>query len=810
MSGQAGRLPDEKKYREQIVRELAQIRALLASKDRLCRQQAQELADAKSMLDALRAYEEKYRMVIAHMKDTFFFQDKALRYIWVLNPADPLAEQEVVGRTDADLLPPDEAERLTQIKRAVMHSGQGTSMELQLSPGGIKRWFEAVYEPYRDDEGRIKGIASQSRDITKRKQAQAALLESEERYRSLFHNNHAVMLLIELPGGKIAEANPAACAYYGYSPDTITKLNIADINILPAEQVRTEMQRARSEQRRHFNFKHRLADGAIREVEVFSGPISVRGRKMLFSIVHDITEAKQAEAALRISEEAFRTMANAMPQLVWTANPDGRVDYYNDRYKEYPGIERMPDGTFRWGPVLHEHDHAQTVEAWHRAVQTGAIYQIEHRVKRPDGTFRWHLSRAAPVRDKGGAILKWFGTATDIHDLKKAENALKQLNENLEQRVSERTELAEARARQLQALAVELIEAEERERRRIAVLLHDDLQQLLASARMQLQAASANRSAEALLTVEGVLEEAIRKSRSLSHELSPAVLHHSGLLAGLKWLVGQVEEQFGLRVSMRADAFPQFNNAPLEVFIFRAVQELLFNLVKHAGVKSGRVDLCGTNGVLEISVSDQGKGFDLSRLDPSNGKIGIGLMTIRERASHIGGSLTVESAPGHGSRFTLTVPIASDFGTKHQVVPEPDGLPSKGATAAMTAQGGGIRVLFVDDHKVMRKGLIQLIANQADIQVAGEAADGREAIEKARQLLPDVLVMDVSMPLMDGIEATRRIKAEMPHIRIIGLSMFEDEHVSVAMRMAGAEAFISKTASTTELLKAICGPRTNA
>jgi DNA-binding NarL/FixJ family response regulator len=132
-----------------------------------------------------------------------------------------------------------------------------------------------------------------------------------------------------------------------------------------------------------------------------------------------------------------------------------------------------------------------------------------------------------------------------------------------------------------------------------------------------------------------------------------------------------------------------------------------------------------------------------------------------------------------------------------------------------TAEGGhrshwlraaaAIRIVFVDDHKIMRKGLIQLISNQAEIQVVGEAADGREAIEKARQLKPNVMVMDVSMPLMDGIEATRHIKAEMPHIRIIGLSMFEDEAVTAAMRRAGADTFISKTASTATLLQAIFG-----
>ena len=114
-------------------------------------------------------------------------------------------------------------------------------------------------------------------------------------------------------------------------------------------------------------------------------------------------------------------------------------------------------------------------------------------------------------------------------------------------------------------------------------------------------------------------------------------------------------------------------------------------------------------------------------------------------------------------------------------------------------------MLFVDDHHVMRKGLIRLMNGQPVIQVVGEAANGQEAIEKVRQLRPDVVVMDVSMPVMDGIEATRRIKAEMPHVRVIGLSMHDDEKVARSMGEAGAEAFLSKTVSLAELLKAIYG-----
>jgi len=106
---------------------------------------------------------------------------------------------------------------------------------------------------------------------------------------------------------------------------------------------------------------------------------------------------------------------------------------------------------------------------------------------------------------------------------------------------------------------------------------------------------------------------------------------------------------------------------------------------------------------------------------------------------------------------------------------------------------------------VMRQGLIRLIEGQPDIEVVGEAANGRQAIDRARQLHPDVVVMDISMPVMDGVEATRLMKSEFPDIRVIGLSMFEDEHIARTMHEAGAEAFVSKTASSAELLKAIYG-----
>jgi PAS domain S-box-containing protein len=390
----------------------------------------------------------------------------------------------------------------------------------------------------------------------------------------------------------------------------------------------------------------------------------------------------------------------------------------------------------------------------------------------------------------------------------RAEEALRQLNTALERQVAERTALAEARSRQLHALAVQLTEAEERERRRVADLLHDDLQQILASARLQLQAAQAGLPPAPLLSgVEKLLEESIGKSRRLSHELSPAILHHAGLAASLEWLARQMKESHGLEVELEAGGIEERVEKPFKTFLFRSVQELLFNVVKHSQARKARVRLSCSGGQLAVTVSDSGQGFDARILDPAAGQaIGSGLLSIRERLLAIGGSLEVESAPGAGSRLTLTFPPAPPgagaSGKPRSPRRRPPSLP---LPPKQPATGFLHRVLFVDDHRVMRQGLISMLSGQPDIQVVGEAANGREAIERARDLKPDVIVMDVSMPEMDGVEAARRIKAEMPQVRIIGLSMLEGEGIAAEMRRAGVETFVSKTDSSGSLLKAIYG-----
>jgi PAS domain S-box-containing protein len=139
-----------------------------------------------------------------------------------------------------------------------------------------------------------------------------------------------------------------------------------------------------------------------------------------------VTHAERVADALRESESRFRQVADAMPQLVWTAGPDGKVDYYNARTSEFAGFERRPDGSWSWEVVLHPDDRAATMAAWTQAVASGSAYEIAHRVLGADGRYRWYLSRATSARDPAGRILKWYGTATDIDAQKHAEAALKE------------------------------------------------------------------------------------------------------------------------------------------------------------------------------------------------------------------------------------------------------------------------------------------------------------------------------------------------------------------------------------------------
>jgi DNA-binding NarL/FixJ family response regulator/signal transduction histidine kinase len=375
---------------------------------------------------------------------------------------------------------------------------------------------------------------------------------------------------------------------------------------------------------------------------------------------------------------------------------------------------------------------------------------------------------------------------------------------------------AEERAEQLRALALQLTQAEQVERRRLAKVLHDHLQQLLVCAKFSLsllsRKARAKDDEQTMQQLSETIDEAIGAARSLTAELSPPLLHEKGLVAGLEWLSRQMMKKHGLKVEVQADGNAEPATEQMRLFLFESVRELLFNIVKHAKVASARVQLNRLgSGQIRITVADEGAGFEPQRL---SGRVGLaggfGLFSIRERLGYLGGSMEVDSAPGRGSRFTLVAPIRVPEGAPHRTEPRLVAAASA-RRAARTAPGSGlptisgrkIRVLLADDHAVVRQGLAALLREEPDIEVAGQAGDGDRTVLLARQLRPDVVLMDVTMPGLSGIEATRLITAEMPEVRVIALSLHDDADMAASMRQAGARVYLSKAGPAEDLIAAI-------
>ncbi|HVS11791.1 MAG TPA: response regulator [Planctomycetota bacterium] len=397
----------------------------------------------------------------------------------------------------------------------------------------------------------------------------------------------------------------------------------------------------------------------------------------------------------------------------------------------------------------------------------------------------------------------------ELTERKRAEQALMRNEERLRllnERLAERTREAEQRALRLRELAWQLAHAEERERRRIAGLLHDHLQQLLFAARLKLarlQGITDGEQRERLLAqATELIEASVLASRSLTCELSPTILHESGLGAALQWLARQMKEQHGLEVDVRAGPDGPALEAEVRLVLFRSVRELLFNVIKHAGVERAELVLDHHSERVRIEVRDHGKGFDPSgfagrRQDCS------GLAGVRDRMQAIDGRLEITSAPGRGSSAVLVAPYARTAPAE----PPPRSTRPHGQPRAIPGErgrrDGKLRVLLADDQDIVREGLASLLSAEPDIEVVAEAGNGAEALELARERDVDVVVMDVGMPILSGVEATRRIRAELPGVRVIGLSMNDEQSMAQTMLDAGASAYLSKSAPADALVSAV-------
>jgi PAS domain S-box-containing protein len=312
-------------------------------------------------------------------------------------------------------------------------------VEIQRFGSSERRMILNNAAPVRDGHGKIIAGVVAATDITEQRQAEQAIRENDATIRALLETASQAIIGVD-PGGTIRIVNKMAEQAFGCSRDELLGHPLE--NLLPqhlrslhvdyrANYTAAPRQRRMGE---HQMLVAQRKDGSKFPVEISLSFVETRDGVLSVAFITDTTEREQAAQALRDSEARFRQLADSMPQMVWTARPDGFVDYYNERWYEFTGFDRSTKGDASWSPLIHPDDLPVVRNVWPAALQNGHMYELEYRYwDRLETRWRWFIGRALPVRDSSGEIVRWFGTSTDIDIQKRVEDDLRRANQDLEQ-----------------------------------------------------------------------------------------------------------------------------------------------------------------------------------------------------------------------------------------------------------------------------------------------------------------------------------------------------------------------------------------
>lgn len=513
--------------------------------------------------------------------------------------------------------------------------------------------------------GEFEGVESIVHDITERKHAERAVRQSERQFRSTFENAAVGIAHVALDG-EILQTNGRFREIAGYSaPElrgkTCEALTLAGDWLAEKEQLGLLLGGTVA----HYSIEKRYVrrDGSPIWVNLTrSLQRDEAGRPEYFIvIVEDMSQRKYAEEALAASEQRYRRLFEASLAGVYLTKLDGTIIDFNEAMRRMLGYDSRAE-VFQHRSTDFYADPEFRRHLIYLLQRDGIVPAEEAVLQRKDGSVLHALGHAVLLVNEQTGEPYIQGVAIDITERKQAEETLRELTRTLESKVAERTAQLQHRAQQLEKMTLELSETEDRERRRLAEILHDDLQQILAGARFHVglmrNQARGDGSLQAIAAqTESMLKDAIAKSRSLSHELSPAVMHHADFAETLRWLAQEIQTKHGLAVHVYADGEARSGSEAVRAFLYRAAQELLFNIVKHARVKEATLRVRPYHGCLCLSVCDRGRGFDPRELEETGG---FGLLSIRERAEMLKGRMKIKSAKGRGSTFFVAVPAGPE------------------------------------------------------------------------------------------------------------------------------------------------------
>ncbi len=631
-------------------------------------------------------------------------------------------------------------------------------------------------------------------------------MESGDKYRLIVESANDYAIFTIDTRNRITSWNKGAKKLLGYSKNEIFRKSGRKLftpsdrrHKAPEHEISTALRCGRSEDERW----HLRKNGTVFWGSGIMMPLRNSDGKLIgfLKILRDMTIHKLAESA----QQRFRLLVqNIRDYAILLLDKEGKITEWNE------GAERLKGYTqndvigrhFRLFYTQEDQRNKCPEHELRRASREGRS-EVEGWRVRKDGSRFWTNEIITPIREGNGNIVGFAKISRDLTERREAEDALRMMNESLERRVQERTAEMEDYQTRLRAMALQLSKTQEEERQRIAANLHDNLAQLLALSEMRLSGLKKriddSQLTKSLSDVEKYIDQAIKYTRSLMIDLSPPVLQKRELLPAIQWLAHEMETH-GLKTTIRDDGKPKPVSDEAFTILFQGVRELLFNVIKHADCNRATLSLKRNGPCVYVHVRDTGRGFD-PHSSRQNDRA-FGLFTLRERLRLIGGRIEIDSKPRAGTHVMICASL-DERPQKGRIITSTELLDAQRDGEPSHAEKDPIRVLIVDDHKMMRDGLRKVLEEEPGIHIVAEAVDGSMAVSATTKYKPDVVLMDVNMPKVDGIEASRRITRLKNPPAVIGLSIHEDKQTEQSIRRAGACDYLSKRETADKLYSTI-------
>jgi len=711
-------------------------------------------------------------------------------------------ETDVVGRSVFDLVVPEHRAAFTRMHQEVIQ-GRKRTLEFQVQGfKGVRRWLETYAVPFRNPLTKEVEHLAISHDITERKEAEDVIRKGERKFRAIYEQAPTGIAILDSLSGQFTQINKKYCDIVGYSQEEMLHRTFRDIT--HPDDLQADLDRMRhllAEEVSSFQMEKRYIrkNGEVIWVHLTCVPLWLEPTdpRLHIAMVEDITLRKQGEKDLQESKEWFRLLAEAIPQQVWTANSDGLLDYVNKRVVEYfqrPFEDIIGRG---WQKLLHPDDLPVCLTRWAEALETKKPYEIEFRLRRGrDQVYRWHLGRALPIFNQEGQVVKWFGTNTDITQLKELENQVRQSQKmeaigtlaggiahdfnNILMGVVGYTELAKQKAGANEAVKRNLDEVLVAGQR-----AKELVRQILAFSR---QAEQERQPIELQLVVKEVCKF-LRATLPATIEIRQNFTERPTIILGDPIQMHQVV----MNLCANAEYAMRESGGLLELKLEHVAGEP-DGIGTHPDLKGG--------SYVRLTVRDTGAGmppevarriFDPFFTTKGVGEgTGMGLAVVHGIVISHGGVIQVESEPGQGTTFRVYFPAA-----------EAESVQGENHPFQQEFFMGRGNILFVEDEEPLaRLGKEALRGLGYEVMVHTSSVEALEVF-RSNPFRFDAVVTDQTMPNITGEALAREMLQIRPDVPVILCTGFSHAITPEQAKAIGIRAFLFKPLLIKDLGRAL-------